>query len=211
LTPKAENKEDKGIAMNKHISATCLLLITVCASIAANAARPSITNLQQQINQLNARINELENMEKPAIVVDGEGTILGVAIGDSQYGRGYTEIVVLNDKGYQYTVTRKEGDIREDSNTLEYTLPNCSGQAYSSTYSSSQIFKLSNPLGLWFTYPDAVHVEREIKSNNHALSPSICNTPTSYLQDVIEIYPNDPSITGVYQAELPAPISVIRQ
>jgi len=66
-------KEEK--VMNR-ISAG-LLLVALCVSFAANAARPSFTSLQQQINQLQAQINQLESQ-----------VVTGNTPGDMQYWDG---------------------------------------------------------------------------------------------------------------------------
>jgi len=119
--------------MVNKLATVGVLIIMVCASFGTYAARPSITDLQQQINQLQAENNaqqaQIDAIPEPATLVD----INGVAIGDGGYpqGGGSYHIVYfkVNEELY-FSYYWWESDVFVTTNLIYYDLPACEGKPY---------------------------------------------------------------------------------
>ena len=129
--------------MNKFTAG--VLLATLCVAFTANAARPSFTSLQQQINVLNARINELEAYPKPYVVFNANGEMLG----RSYYNDPTPAISVLfsTREGYSVSVNQLDGSV-SSALPLEPDTSKVSERFYGTTDCSGP------ELVGYFNYPD---------------------------------------------------------
>ena len=124
-------------------STALFMAVALCVTFTANAARPSITSLQQQINQLQAennaqqaQIDAITNSEEKipepgqAVIVDANGTMIGdvqAAVGGFDgAAKIYFEV---NEKFYSaYLETYEEFNFY--SPRFYYDLPGCVGNSY---------------------------------------------------------------------------------
>jgi len=196
--------------MNKTICAAGLLFTTVCFSIAANAERPSITSLTQQINELNARVNDLEAQGGPIYVIDGDSNRIG------KLANWHDTSTVLTNKHFLFKIgtsyTRSDYGAVLITN-MYYEAAGCSGQAYvyfmaaiNNVPQGEVINGYGATAGENTLYYIKDSLPRVINKMSHT-GPSGCESTAGSLT-VYPATPNDPNITGITQSAFPTPITL---
>lgn len=108
------------------IFASGLFIAALCVSFSANAARPSFTSLQQQINQLNASINTLESASRRPLVVDANGVLIGD--GQEMGSQVAARAIYFDNDPQIYFAPFVGNDFAQ--HTSVYSLPDCAGTEY---------------------------------------------------------------------------------
>ena len=112
---------------------TGILLAALCASFTATAARPSINSLQQQINVLNARINDLEvatSNRNQLVIVDSNNVVVGYdpAVRDTWNNGNDAVGTYFSINGRIYVVRILNGEFAQGD--ILYDQINCNGNGY---------------------------------------------------------------------------------
>ena len=198
------------------------LLIAAPYSVAKKP--PPEDNLQQQIDELTARIDELE-ATSPLYLMDGNGTRIGPFVDwplhfepnlyvNTRTPTGYTFSIIVNSDGNE---GRPVGGLLFAS--AWFTLPSCQGPMYISTSNDAGLTFIQQGLvvaayngagnkGLYSAKSAAVSYG--IGMNSFSVGPNGCteSPQTQFPFRVFLVVPNDPIETGLSVMQFEAPITI---
>jgi len=194
----------------KIFSVVIGLIVAFMHTNIVSAARPSITNLQQQINVLNARMNTLETeleTVRPVYVKSNSENIgvLIISTDDSQEPELHYK--VYSSKGYLFTVYDHTGLLRDL--VLRFTSYDCTAPAYhvvqAIPFGSSPPFTRSTgivyaapPNSLVKAYYEETGVATVMITSNSLLKrDGTCVQENLVQVPAYPLLPNDPAVTGV--------------
>jgi hypothetical protein len=195
----------------KHLFTASILVVALSISIVSHAERPSITSLQQQINQLSARINDLEAQGSPLYVLDGNSNRIGRLVNWN------TTSTALTNKKFLFKI------VTDYTNPQNGTIPiinlyfeaaGCSGQAYvAALYVNDENVAQGMVINAYVTTAgdSALYYVKDAPATliNHMSQAGVggCES-TAGSQTVHPVTANDPSITGITQSVFTTPITI---
>jgi hypothetical protein len=172
-------------------------------AVAEAAINDHDARIEVNANDIAAITTEVQQLRQPVAVFGGNGNEIGLLIGDGTFSG---HVVILSEQGYDFTLSRTTGIIREGVFPTYYATTNCSGPSYV-VDPPGAVFRSINDPALY--YVDRESAPISIANGSYWYSSGVCANLV-VLDAAWPSLPNDPAITGVSNQPYPLPIKLAR-